>query len=91
MMVAADGDERAVARVGLAATHGDASVFFEFLEEVLDQVPPFVGVSVEVGREAAVGFGRDDRLKGYLPFGDLESRDRFGNPQTSTSPSWIDR
>ena len=32
------------------------------MEEVLDQVPPFVGVVVKFCGEAAVGFGRNDRL-----------------------------
>ena len=32
------------------------------MEEVLDQVLPFVGFFVELGGELAVGFGRDDRL-----------------------------
>jgi hypothetical protein len=35
-----DGDECAVAFVGLAAAHGDAPVFIELSEEFLNQVPP---------------------------------------------------
>jgi hypothetical protein len=37
-------------------------VFPALSEEVLDQVPPLVGVAVKARRDAAVGFGRDDRL-----------------------------
>jgi hypothetical protein len=36
-----DGDEGAEAFVGFATAHGDTSVFLQFSEEVLDQVPPF--------------------------------------------------
>lgn len=36
--------------------------FLKFPEEILDQVQPFVDVTVEVDGEAAVGFRRDGRL-----------------------------
>lgn len=38
-----------------------------FPEEVLDQVPPLVGVAVELCQEAEVGFRRDGRLNLALP------------------------
>jgi hypothetical protein len=57
-----EGDEGAETGVGLAASGGDTPVFLELSKEVLDQMPPLVGIAVELGKEAAVGFGRDDRL-----------------------------
>ena len=58
--------------VRLARAHGDTSVFLDFSEVVLDQVPPFVGVRIELGRKAAVGFRRDNR--GDVPFVEVGSQ-----------------
>ncbi len=55
-------DEGTEAFIRFAAAHGDASVFLDLSEKVLDQMPPFVGVAVELRREAAIGFRRDDRV-----------------------------
>jgi hypothetical protein len=55
-----EGYEGGKTAVCLAATRGDPPEFLELSEKVLDQVPQFVGVSVEVCRKAAVGFWRDD-------------------------------
>ena len=52
--------------IGFAAPGGDTPVFLELSKEILDQVPPLVGVAVELCGKAAVGFGRDDCLNPCL-------------------------
>ena len=78
-----EGDKRAVACVGFAATHGDPSVFLKLLEDEedqrtirgivfptqVDQMPPFVGVTVEFCGKPTIGFGRDDRHNPCCPEG----------------------
>ncbi len=51
--------------------HGDTSVFLELSEEVLDQVAPFIGFGIELRREAAVRFRRNDG--GDIAFGECAS------------------
>ena len=45
---------------GFVISRGDCSVLFDFLEEVLDQVPRLVGVRVIASSDLSVGLGGDD-------------------------------
>jgi len=56
-----DRDECFEAGVCFARAHSYPSVFLQFAKVVFDQVPPFVGVFVELRRELPVGLRRDDR------------------------------
>ena len=53
-------DDSAEARVGLIVAGSDAAEFFEALEEVLDQVPPFVHLTVVEDRRLSICLGGDD-------------------------------
>ena len=55
-------DHRCEARVGFVASHSHSLEFFQFAEEVLDQVPPLVDVEVNFERGNALGPLRDDDL-----------------------------
>ena len=46
-------DHRGEALVGFVATHGDAFEFFEFAEEILDEMSPFVDFGVDGERLCA--------------------------------------
>ena len=41
------------ALVGFVGAHGDAFEFFEFTEEVLDEMTPFVHLGVDLERDGA--------------------------------------
>jgi hypothetical protein len=56
-----DRDEGFETLVGFARAHCYPSVFLQFAKVVFDQVPPFVGLLVELCREPPVGFWRYDR------------------------------
>ena len=56
-----DRDECFEAGVCFARAHSYPSVFLQFAKVVFDQVPPFVGVFVELRRELPVGLRRNDR------------------------------
>jgi hypothetical protein len=51
------------ARVGLAGAHCNTFEFFEFAEEVPDQVAPFVEVDIDVTRRTSVRMLRDHDLR----------------------------
>lgn len=46
--------------VCLAAPHCDASEFFEFREEILDEMAPLIDLRVKLRWRSAIGFWRDD-------------------------------
>ena len=54
-------DGSAVAGIGFVVARGDASELFDFLEEVLDQVAPFVHFLVVGDGSGPAAVGRDHR------------------------------
>src|SRR5258708_13751769 len=54
-------DSGSEAGVGFVVSGGDTTELFDFLEEVLDQVAPFVDFGVIGDACGAAGIGRDDR------------------------------
>ncbi|WP_244313906.1 hypothetical protein, partial [Roseibium denhamense] len=64
------------AAVGFASTHSDSFELFEFAEEVLDKVSPFVNLCIDLSWQASAGMLRDHdigaaliELKSYIyPF-----------------------
>jgi len=59
-------DHGGKALIGLAGAHGDALELLEFLEEILDEMPPFVFVGVVRSRVESLGSGRNDRFDAAL-------------------------
>jgi len=55
-----------VAGVGFVVARGDATELFDFLEEVLDQVAPFVHFPVIWDCSGSTGIGRDDGQRASL-------------------------
>ncbi|MGX1500887.1 transposase [Labrenzia sp. MBR-25] len=51
-----------VAAVGFGGAHGDAFELFEFAEEVLDEVSPFVDLCIDLSRQGSAGMLRDHDL-----------------------------
>lgn len=57
-----DGDECLVAPVKLIVSRGDSAEVFDPAKEALDQVAPFVKMSVKIALLGSVGTGGNDRL-----------------------------
>src|SRR5512144_3283761 len=57
---AGERDDSAEARISLIVAGSDAAEFFEALEEVLDQVPPFIHLTVVEDRRLSICLGGDD-------------------------------
>ena len=55
-------DHRRKARVGFVAAHGDSLELLQFAEEVLDEMPPLVGIEVNGEWSDALGPLRDHDL-----------------------------
>jgi hypothetical protein len=53
--------------VGFVAAHGDALELFDFAEEILHQMPPFVHLQVNIERFRAPRMLRDDNVCPSLP------------------------
>ncbi len=54
------------ALIGLAGTHGDALEFLELLEEIFNEMAPFVFFGIVGDWGHTVGFGRNDRFDAAL-------------------------
>src|SRR5512134_2092428 len=59
-------DGGSVAGVGFVVARGDATELFDFLEEVLDQVAPFVHLAIIRNFSGSTGIGRDDGQRASL-------------------------
>jgi len=53
-------DRPGITRVGFVVAGGDAPELLDPLEEILDEMPPFVHLGVVWDRCLAIGLGRDD-------------------------------
>ncbi len=54
------------ALIGLAGTHGDALELLELLEEIFNEMAPFVFFGIVGDWGSTVGFGRNDRFDAAL-------------------------
>ena len=59
-------DHRCEALIGFVAAHGDALELFEFAEEILDQMTPFVHFQVDLERLASPRMLGDDDFRAAL-------------------------
>src|ERR1700730_1798722 len=85
-------DHRFEALIGFVAAHGDAFELFEFTEEVLDQMPPFVPRVIDCDGVCAARVLRDDDLAvARVEVGDdgLAVEGLVGNERSESAPNAI--